>query len=86
MKGKIFLLLVAMLNSSALSSCTNNSATISALSKAGYTDIETTGWSPFVCGDDDTYETGFRAKNPSGDVVEGTVCCGVIAKGCTIRF
>lgn len=69
-----------------LASCTDDSATVRTLQAAGFTDIQTTGWSPWVCGRDDSFETGFRAKNPHGQVVEGAVCCGFLAKGCTVRF
>lgn len=66
--------------------CTNESATVRTLQQQGFTSIETTGWSAFECGEDDTYSTGFRATNAQGRLVEGTVCCGLIAKGCTIRW
>ena len=66
--------------------CTDENATRSTLQKSGYTDIEITGYSWFECGKDDTFHTGFKAKNPHGDVVEGTVCCGMVFKGCTIRY
>ena len=65
--------------------CTDEARTVQTLEKAGYSQIQTTGYAPFECGEGDTFHTGFRAKNPAGSVVEGTVCCG-IAKGCTIRF
>jgi hypothetical protein len=55
------------------------------LEKAGYSEIQTTGYAAFECGKDDDFHTGFRAKNPAGTLVEGTVCCGFL-KGCTIRF
>lgn len=55
------------------------------LQKSGYTNIEVTGFSPFSCGEDDTFSTGFRADNPQGQRVEGTVCCGML-KSCTVRF
>ena len=66
-------------------SCTNESDTIRTLQSAGFTDIHTTGYDIFSCGQDDTFHTGFRAKNPAGQIVTGTVCCGIF-KGCTIRF
>ena len=66
--------------------CTDDANTIRTLRAAGFSDIQTTGWSPFVCGDDDQFETGFRAVNPAGHVVTGTVWCGLITKGCTVRF
>lgn len=66
--------------------CTDPSATRSTLTKAGFTDITTTGYSSFVCGKDDSLATGFQAKNSRGETVTGTVCCGLLFKGCTIRF
>lgn len=44
------------------------------------------GYKPFQCGEGDAFSTGFRATNPSGERVEGTVCCGRWRKGCTVRF
>jgi hypothetical protein len=69
-----------------LMACTDEASTIRTLSSAGYTDIITTGYDMWACGDDDTYSTGFNAKNPAGQIVTGTVCCGFMTKGCTIRF
>lgn len=65
--------------------CTADGASTDALHKAGFYDVETTGYEMFACGEDDTFKTGFRAKNALGVTVEGTVCCGVF-KDCTIRF
>jgi hypothetical protein len=65
---------------------TNDSATRLTLQKSGYSEIEITGYSMFECGDGDMFHTGFRAKNPIGNKVEGTVCCGLFTKGCTIRY
>lgn len=69
-----------------LVACTDEENTRRTLDSAGYTEIQTTGYSWLECGKDDTFHTGFRAKNPAGKVVEGTVCCGMWSKGCTIRF
>lgn len=70
----------------ALVACTDEDGTRRTLDSAGYTEIQTTGYSWFECGKDDSFHTGFRAKNPAGKVVTGTVCCGFATKGCTIRF
>lgn len=78
--------LIIALSVLGLSACTDDANTIRTLRSAGYTDIETTGYSPWACGDDDTFATSFRAKNPQNQIVEGTVCCGMLVKGCTIRF
>ena len=68
-----------------LLACSAPDASREALVKAGYTDIETGGWTPMACSDSDTFTTTFRAKNPAGGQVEGVVCCGWM-KRCTIRF
>jgi hypothetical protein len=68
-----------------LSGCVEPEASREALEAAGYSDIEITGWKPFNCGEDDTFSTGFRAKNPRDKEVTGVVCCGLIVKACTIR-
>jgi len=65
--------------------CTDESNTRRTLHSAGFTRVETTGYTPFTCGEHDAFSTGFRATNPTGQVVEGTVCCGLL-KACTIRF
>ncbi len=79
-------LITATVGLLALAGCTDESNTRRTLESAGYTDIQTTGYSWFECGKDDTYHTGFTAKNPLGKPVSGTVCCGMWTKGCTIRF
>ncbi len=66
--------------------CTDEANTRRTLSNSGYSDIQITGYSWFECGDDDLFHTGFTAKNPVGKQVDGTVCCGALTKGCTIRF
>jgi len=66
--------------------CADDYAAVRTLRDSGFTDIQTTGYSWFECGEDDTTHTGFRATNPAGLVVEGTVCCGLVFKGCTVRF
>lgn len=68
-----------------LAGCTNAPSATRTLEKAGYTDVETTGYKVFGCGDDDDFHTGFRATNPRGERVEGVVCGGFL-KGDTIRF
>ena len=69
-----------------LISCSAPDMSRETLRKAGFTDIEITGWELWSCGKDDTWSTGFKAKNPQGLVVEGTVCCGMVVKDCTVRF
>jgi hypothetical protein len=66
--------------------CTNKKDANKALGAMGFTDIQVTGYNFWSCGQDDTYHTGFRAKNPQGYYVEGTVCSGLIIKDATVRF
>lgn len=65
--------------------CTNESSSAEALDAMGFTDVHFTGYSFFACSKDDEYHTGFKAKNPSGKKISGTVCCGIL-KSCTVRF
>ena len=66
--------------------CTDEANTIRTLDSNGFTDIRTTGFNAFECGKEDTYSTGFTARNAKGKLVSGTVCCGFLSKGCTVRF
>lgn len=63
-----------------ISGCSNESDSRRTLESAGYTDVVITGWEPFTCGKDDTFSTGFHAKNPAGNAVSGVVCCGLVFK------
>ena len=68
-------------------SCYDADTSQEVLRKAGYTEIEIQeGKSWFECGSGDMYATSFTATNPVGVRVKGTVCCGWMMKGCTIRF
>lgn len=69
----------------ALSGCTDPNKTKETLKDYGFSEIKTNGYNPFACGKDDFYSTNFTAKNPAGNVVSGTVCCGIL-KACTVRF
>lgn len=64
--------------------CTAPDVARKALTGAGYTEIQTTGYCWFCCGKDDTFHTGFTAKGPTGQPVVGAVCSGWF-KGATIR-
>lgn len=66
--------------------CSNSNDARNALSNAGMTHVIVTGYSPFACGDDDFYSTGFTAINPQGNQVSGTVCSGFLFKSSTIRW
>ena len=67
-------------------SCSAPEESKETLEKAGFSDIEITGWIPLQCSKGDTFSTGFKATNPLGKRVEGVVCCGWPTKACTIRF
>lgn len=62
-----------------------------ALTDEGYTGIAIKaqhGVSPHLiggCGEDDAVAFDASAKNSVGKIVNVTVCCGLIIKGCTIR-
>lgn len=83
MKTKLLALLALALLG--LSACTDADGTRRTLSAQGYTDIEITGFRPFMKGKDDTFSTGFKAKSPGGQVVTGAVTRGYL-KGSTIRL
>lgn len=55
------------------------------LFKAGFSEPHIGGVSMTSCGQDDYWGREFTAKNPSGTVVSGVVCCASF-KGCTVRF
>lgn len=86
MAGKLKTFLMCAVASLALAACSDEGAAKESLVKAGFEDIEITGYSPLSCGKDDFSSTGFKATNSHGTRVEGIVCCGLIFKECTIRF
>ena len=71
--------------------CTDEDRSRQVLTGAGYKNISTTGYRWMGCDDNDSVHTGFTAVGPTGQKVEGVVCCGSYlvpswGKGCTIRF
>lgn len=68
-----------------LMSCAEPDKATKILQQQGYTEIEITGWRPWMASDSDDFSTGFRAKSPNGTVVTGAVTGGVF-KGHTIRL
>lgn len=74
-----------MLAALALAGCTTDNRTRETLIDSGFTHIEVGGYDFLSCGKDDFYSTHFKARNPAGREVEGTVCCGFF-KSCTVRF
>ena len=84
MRKIIFILAFAFM----LASCTNDDAFKKGkkqLENMGYTDVRSTGYTMFCCGDGDDYAEGFVAKGRNGDRVVGCICSGLF-KGVTIRF
>ena len=69
----------------ALAACTDDDNATRVLQQSGYTQIEITGYRPFMKGKDDTYSTGFKATSPTGARVSGAVTGGPF-KGNTIRL
>ncbi len=59
-----------------------------AVSALGFTDARRTGDALFECSDSDSVlaSATFIAKNAQGVTVTGAVCCGLMFKGCTVRF
>lgn len=68
-----------------LSACSSPDSATKALSRAGYSKINITGYAFFGCSEDDFFHTGFTAVGPTGVRVEGVVCSGFL-KGSTIRL
>lgn len=68
-----------------LSGCTDEERSRETLQKSGYSNIHVGGFDGWSCSKDDHYSTHFKATNPAGQMVEGTVCCGMF-KSCTVRF
>lgn len=70
----------------ALAGCSDEVMARRVLEDQGYSDIRTTGFSWWGCGDDDAFKTGFTAKGPTGRPVSGVICSGWWAKGATVRL
>jgi hypothetical protein len=69
----------------ALAGCTDQNAADRALTGAGYSNIQITGYRWTGCSDSDDFATGFKASGPTGKQVYGVVCSGLF-KGATIRM
>ncbi|TXN08961.1 hypothetical protein FV222_00380 [Methylobacterium sp. WL103] len=69
----------------ALTACTDAPTAERVLRQNGYTDIQITGYDAFMCGQSDTFSTGFTARSVGGQRVSGAVCSAAF-KGATIRF
>jgi len=68
-----------------LAGCSDVPSTKNALDNIGFTDVESTGYRVFGCGDDYTFHTGFIARNQKGKTVTGVVCSGWL-KGSSVKF
>lgn len=78
--------LVALTAAAALlAACSDEAGTHRVLSAAGYREIQVDGYAPWGCADDDTFQTAFRARGPTGKPVQGVVCAGWL-KGSTVRL
>lgn len=76
---------IILIASAVMMGCSDPRAASDAVDNMGFSDIETTGYRVFGCGDDYSFHTGFRAKNPKGKVVTGVVCSGWL-KGSSVKF
>lgn len=68
-----------------ITGCTNTVKAQRILEQNGYTNVQMTGYDPFMCSEGDDFSDGFTATSPKGMQVEGAVCSGIM-KGATIRF
>lgn len=66
-----------------LAACTDSDGAKKAAEEMGFTDVATTGYRWFGCGDEN-FHTGFVAKRGALDV-SGVVCSGWF-KGSTVRL
>lgn len=80
---KTRLLIILILAATAACSRPNQARRI--LEDSGYSQVEITGWRPFMADKNDTFSTGFRAISPSGHRVTGAVTSGIL-KGATVRL
>jgi hypothetical protein len=55
------------------------------VSSQGYQSVETQGWAPFSCSEDDIFRIRFKALGPSGEKVRGVYCSAPL-KGATVRI
>lgn len=76
---------IAIFIAAFLAACSDADTARRAAESSGLTEVQTTGYRVFGCSDDDTFHTGFTAKNANGKHVSGVVCSGWF-KGATVRF
>jgi len=82
---KNFAILIGLALALFAGGCSSSDEAQRVLTKQGYTNIKTTGYSFFGCDARDTFKTGFEATAPNGAEVEGVVCSGWF-KGATVRI
>lgn len=82
---KVFLMLLLVVTLVSCTSTNDFNKGKAILEQQGYTYVEDTGFSTFCCGQDDSFSTGFKAKDKEGNIVKGCFCSSVL-KGITIRF
>lgn len=72
----------------AASTCVPGSAQTKALDAAGISNYTLTGHSYLGCSGSGSMFTSysFEGTNVMGQPVEGDLCCGLVFKGCNIRF
>ena len=75
----------AMILTGSLGGCSNPEKAVRILKQQGFTNVEITGWRPFMGDKGDYFSTGFKAKAVNGDTVTGAVTEGLF-KGSTIRL
>lgn len=75
--------LAVVLCTLALPACTDVDLARAHLQREGYTSIKVGGWDGGECKNEDRTATHFGAVAPSGNLVEGTVCCR--AHTCDVR-
>ena len=68
-----------------LTACTDPETATRAAEAMGLTDVKTTGYNMWACGDTYTYSTEFTAKNVLGKEVNGVVCSGYMS-GASVRI
>ncbi|HSE47459.1 MAG TPA: hypothetical protein VLA89_19350, partial [Gemmatimonadales bacterium] len=70
-----------------ISGCEDRENAGRVLSALGFSDVEMTGPRFIGCGRGDFYQTGFRARGPTGQEVTGVVCSGFgWGKSSTVRI
>lgn len=68
-----------------MAGCTQKDSARKTLEQAGYTQIEITGYRPFMAAENENFSTGFKAIGPTGKQASGAVT-GAWLKGNTIRL